>query len=65
MPHALAFNPHSRFCMNDYFAKMCRKIACNMSSIRYGGRLQVIQSFASNTAVFESSGFIFTYIKYI
>ena len=35
----------SRFCVNGYIAKMYTKIACNISSGRYGVRLQVIQSF--------------------
>ena len=45
VPLSLAFSSHSRFCVNDYIAKMYMKIACNISSGRYGDRLQVIHPF--------------------
>ena len=61
MPHSLAFSSHSRFCVNDYFAKMNTKIAINISSGRNGVRLEVIQC----TAVFETSVFILTRKDYL
>ena len=45
-PHSLAFNSHNYFfLMNDCIAKKYTKIACNISSDRYGVRLREIQPF--------------------
>ena len=52
MRHFLAFSSHSRFCVNDYIAKMYREIVCNISSDRYGFSLQVIQQFFLNFQIF-------------
>ena len=60
MPHSLASGSHSRFCVNDYIAKMNTKIAAcsNNSSRHYGVRFHVINP------VFKFQ-FLFSLIKYI
>ena len=58
MTLSLAFSSHSCFCVTDYIVKMYAKIACNISSGRYGVRFQEIQPF------FEMFIF-FSLIKYI
>ena len=52
VPFSLAFSSHSRFCVNDYIAKMYTKIACNISSGRFDVRLQVMQPFLNFSCFF-------------
>ena len=54
----MALKSHSRYCVNDYIAKMFTKIACNTSSGLYGVRLQVTQPFLKVPC-------LFSLIKYI
>ena len=52
VPFSLAFSSHSRFCVNDYIAKMYTKIACNIYSCRFDVRLQVMQPFLNFSCFF-------------
>ena len=57
-PHSLAFNAHSHFGMNYSIASLYRKITCNIFSVRYSVRVQLIQPFLKFL-------YLFSLIRYI